>query len=271
MSGSTATSPERSFPWTGECSHLLHHLHPEPFSGRALDWFTWAEMFYATVHHTRRSVAEKLVCLKASLKKSHPNLVIGAGEPAYKDGLRRLKEECGKRTVIRAALAYELKTISIPRDPAGFKRAALEIRTYMFELSRIGELSNTDYIDHICQKMGQNDLLAWNSERDTGLERRTLIQFGDWLCKRADAYQSTYGMAAINGGGAPRNNPGGGGGGGGGGNHSKPHHHGRSNKATTGVVVVVAQQLHLLLLHLARLVLKKRRDRSASSARERTD
>ncbi len=41
---------------------------PEPFSGRALDWFAWAEMFYATVHHTRRSVAEKLVCLKASLK-----------------------------------------------------------------------------------------------------------------------------------------------------------------------------------------------------------
>ena len=100
----------------------------------------------------------------------------------------------------------------------------------MFELSRIGELSNTDYIDHICQKIGQNDLLAWNSERDTGLERRTLTQFADCLCKRANAYQSTYGMAAAqnSGGAAPKLNLSGGGG-----SHSKPHHHGRSHKVTT--------------------------------------
>ena len=40
------------------------------------------------------------------------------------------------------------------------------------------------------------DRLEWNSGRRTGLERRPLQEFGEWMCERAAAYQNAYSLAA---------------------------------------------------------------------------
>ena len=169
---------------------------PEPFSGRSLDWFAFAEVFYASVHHTRKSTAEKLVLLKRVLRSPASNLVIGAGERAYKNGLEMLLKEYGSRQIMREALRQELDAIQMGRDAVAFKWSALSIRTYLFELSRIGESSNTDLILKLCQKLKQADLLVWNEGKGLGLDVRTLNQFGDWICSRADGYQDILSIVA---------------------------------------------------------------------------
>jgi len=125
---------------------------PNSFSGRSLDWFTFAEIFYASVY--------------------------------------------GSRDIMREALRQELDLIQIGKDATGFKRSALSIRTYLFELSRIGESSSTDLIAKLCQKLKQSDLLVWNEGRGTALESRTLNEFGEWICRRADGYQDILSIVA---------------------------------------------------------------------------
>jgi len=65
--------------------------HPGDFFGKALEWFTFADIFNSLVHRSPHSVAKKLAALKRCLKGECAHLVIGAGEAAYKEGLRRLK------------------------------------------------------------------------------------------------------------------------------------------------------------------------------------
>ena len=129
---------------------------PEAFNGRALDWFAWVEQFYATVHHTWKSTAEKLALLKKNLTGSAAAMVIGAGEPAYKGGLLRLKSEYGKRSVMRAAHLQELGNIELPKtNPAVFKRAALAVHAHLFKLSQLGDTNNIEVIERIYHAIGR--------------------------------------------------------------------------------------------------------------------
>ncbi len=75
---------ERPVPWDGGSRQHHHSSNPGEFSGRALDWFSFIELFYALVHSSTRSTAEKLASLKRCLKGECSHLVIGAGETAYK-------------------------------------------------------------------------------------------------------------------------------------------------------------------------------------------
>jgi len=171
--------------------------HPGDFSGTALEWFTFADLFNALIHRSPRSVAEKLAALKRCLKGECTHLVIGAGEAAYKEGLRRLKAEYGDRSVMRVAHMQEIESTDLSSNPAVFKRAAIIIRTHLFDLSRIGETNNADVIARISHKLDLNDRLAWNAGRGAGLEHRSLNQFGDWLVDRAAAYQNPYSIVAA--------------------------------------------------------------------------
>ena len=184
------------------CQSLKSPL-PEPFTGIALHWFNWAETFYSSVHHTRKPISEKLTLLKKSLAGSCSHYVMGAGESAYREGLKRLRDEFGKRDVMRAALCEALKNVQLPSgNPTGFKKASMIIRAHLFELSQIGETQNSDIINRICQRLQLADRLAWNEGKGLGLELRTLNVFGEWLCNRADAYQNVFSTAYEQGSGA---------------------------------------------------------------------
>ena len=116
---------------------------------------------------------------------------------AYRDALRRLKEACGNRAVMRAAHLQILDRIESPRgDPASFKRFAERVHTHLFNLTCIGETSHADLIERLAQRLPVAERLAWNDGRGVGLERRTIIKFGEWMCIRAAAYQNAYAIAS---------------------------------------------------------------------------
>ena len=169
------------------------------YSGKALEWFCWIDLFHALVHQTSKLPGEKLAILKNSLKGDCANLVygLGGGEPAYKEALKRLKDDYGRRDVMRAAHLQALEKLETPKgDPVAFKRYAERVRTHLFDLTRIGETGHADIIERVCQKLKLADRLAWNEGRGTGLERRSLNQFGNWICARAAAYQNAHSIAA---------------------------------------------------------------------------
>lgn len=96
------------------------------FSGRALDWFGWIDLFYALVHQTSKYPAEKLAILKERVRNSPAEDLVyglGGGEAAYKEALRRMKQRFGRRDVIRAAHLQALEKMEFPKgDPASFLR-----------------------------------------------------------------------------------------------------------------------------------------------------
>lgn len=175
----------------------------EVFSGKSLDWFWWVDLFHALVHQSSRSPAEKLAILKRQLQDDAADVVYGlvGGEEAYKEALFRLKENFGRRDVMRAAHQQALERLEMPKgDPKAFRRFAERARTHLFDLSRIGETNHSDIIEKLSQRLTLNDRLAWNNGRDDrlapGMDLRTLNQFGAWLCSRAAAYQNAYSIAS---------------------------------------------------------------------------
>ncbi|KAI9557162.1 hypothetical protein GHT06_016969 [Daphnia sinensis] len=153
------------------------------FNGKALEWF------------------EKLAILKSHLRGDVLDVVYGlgggGGEAAYAEALGRLKENYGRKDIMRAALMQTLENLSVHKqDPSSFRRFAEKTRTFLFDLSRIGESATADVIERICLKLPFADRLAWNTDRGSDLERRSLNEFGNWLCQRAMAYQNAYTIAA---------------------------------------------------------------------------
>ncbi|KAI9554965.1 hypothetical protein GHT06_020249 [Daphnia sinensis] len=169
------------------------------FGGKALEWFAWTDLFRALVHDTSKAAGEKFAILKRHLRGDCLDVVygLGGGEAAYIQALVRLKENYGRRDVMRAAHIQALEKLEIHKnDPTSFKRYAEKVRTHLFDLTRIGETAAADIIERICFKLQLNDRLAWNADRGSGLETRGLNQFGTWLCNRAAAYQNAYSIAA---------------------------------------------------------------------------
>jgi hypothetical protein len=98
---------------------------------------------------------------------------------------------------MRAAHLQALDRVEAPKgDPASFRRYGEKIRTHLFNLSCIGESGHADIIERLAQKLQIQDRLSWNDGRRGGLERRTINEFGAWLCARASAYQNAYAIAA---------------------------------------------------------------------------
>ncbi|KZS08408.1 Uncharacterized protein APZ42_027611 [Daphnia magna] len=170
----------------------------DDFHGQALEWFTWIDLFRVLVHDTTRAVTEKLAILKRHLRKECADMVhgLGGGETAYVEALTRLKETYGRRDVMRTALILALDKLEMGKQDANsFRRFAEKTRTYLFDLNRIGETTTVDIIERVCLKLQLPDHLAWNEERVDGQEKRNLLTFGRWLCKRAAAYQNAHSLA----------------------------------------------------------------------------
>jgi hypothetical protein len=154
----------------------------EPFDGKALEWFSWIDLFRALVHDTPKSPGEKLALLKRFLREDCLDLVygLGGGEAAYIEALVRLKQTCGRRDVMRAAHHQAIQKFETKQDPASFKRFAERIATRLFDLSRIGETGTTNLIEKVCLKLHLHDRLAWNEDRRGRIEDRSLNTFGMW-------------------------------------------------------------------------------------------
>lgn len=168
------------------------------YSGRATDWFWWSDLLRSMVHDQRIAPGEKLAVLKSRLQGDQFEIVqgLGGGESAYKAALFRLKQSAGRRDVMRIALLGELDRMELDRENSSFCRFAERARTIFFDLTRIGEKFNADLIERLSRKLHPADRLEWNSGRRTGLERRPLKEFGEWMCERAAAYQNAYSLAA---------------------------------------------------------------------------
>ncbi|XP_045033912.1 uncharacterized protein LOC116935697 [Daphnia magna] len=122
---------------------------------------------------------------------------LGGSQSVYAEALGRLKENYGKRDVMRAALMQALEKLSIyKQDPSSFRRFAEKTHTFLYDLFRIGESTTADVIERLCLRLPFADRLAWNTDRGGDLERRSLNEFGNWLCQRAMAYQNAYTIAA---------------------------------------------------------------------------
>ncbi|KZS06598.1 Uncharacterized protein APZ42_029932 [Daphnia magna] len=151
------------------------------FNGKALEWF------------------KKLAILQRHLRGDVLDMVYGLGgsQSVYAEALGRLKENYGKRDVMRAALMQALEKLSIyKQDPSSFRRFAEKTHTFLYDLFRIGESTTADVIERLCLRLPFADRLAWNTDRGGDLERRSLNEFGNWLCQRAMAYQNAYTIAA---------------------------------------------------------------------------
>ena len=98
------------------------------------------------------------------------------------------------RVAIRLALT-ELKLSQ--GDPTSLQRYADQARTYLFDLSRIGESNSMDIMDGICNRLKLEDRLAWNTERRLSKKQLGLNDFGAWLSDRASAYQTDESIAAA--------------------------------------------------------------------------
>ena len=183
----------------GDNRHSSVRVDLKIYSGRAVDWFEWIELFHALVHRTNKSPGEKLAILKRNVRGETTDMVygLGGGEGAYKDALRRLKATCGSRSVMRAVHLETLNREEPPKgNPASFRWYAEKVRTILFDLSYIGESGHADIIERLAQKLQIQDRLSWNDSRRGGLEHRTINEFGVWLCTRASAYQNAYSIAA---------------------------------------------------------------------------
>jgi hypothetical protein len=134
------------------------------FQGKALEWFGWIDLFRALVHDTPKIPGEKLALLKHHLKGECLDIVysLGGGELAYKQALVRLKENYGRRDVLRAAHITAIERLDFKNEPRAFKRIAERVRTHLFDLSRIVAASSTDIIEKVCSRLNQQDRLDWN-------------------------------------------------------------------------------------------------------------
>lgn len=63
---------------------------------------------------------------------------------------------------MRAAHIQALDRLELKIEPGDFKRFAERVRTHLFDLKRIGELSTADVIEKVCLKLSLHDRLTWN-------------------------------------------------------------------------------------------------------------
>ena len=75
----------------------------------------------------------------------------GRGE-AYKQALLCLKQTCGRLDVMRATILNTIDCMNPGKDAVSLKRFADQLRTYLFDLSRIGKTENSDLTDKIITK-----------------------------------------------------------------------------------------------------------------------
>lgn len=185
--------------WTTEGKRSTIKAELGYFGGQALQWFTWIDLFRALVHDTGRTAAENLAILRRHLRGDCADIVygLGGGDSAYIEALCRLKETYGRRDVMRAAILQALGRLEIGKgDPSFFRRFAEKTRTYLFDLNRIDEAASADVIERVCLKLQLPDRLAWNEGRGSGMEKRSLLTFGQWLCGCAAAFQNAHSLAA---------------------------------------------------------------------------
>ncbi|XP_046452741.1 uncharacterized protein LOC124200515 [Daphnia pulex] len=163
----------------------------------ALEWIAWIHLFKSLLHDSNCSSGEKLAILRRNLQGDCQDFVygLGGGEPAYKEVLHHLKQDCGRRDVMRAAHMQAVEKLEAGRGALP-KRYAERIRTHLFDLRRIGGSNSMDIIEKICSKLSVHDRLAWNDSKRSREETRTLEQFGEWLCFIATAYRTPYDVAS---------------------------------------------------------------------------
>jgi len=173
------------------------------FPATFLDWFWWIDLFHSLIHCSSADPAEKFAVLKEKVKDTEAKHLVyglGGGEDYYKEGLRRLKLRYGNRKIIRSAHVQVLESMEFRGvNAAIFLSTAERARTHLFDLSRVGGTCHSDLIERICRKLPKDARIAWNSDSaatGSGLDDRTLNEFGDWLCARAFSDQDAYSVAA---------------------------------------------------------------------------
>ena len=102
-------------PWYDGGGRSTIRTDLETYDGSPLAWFAWIDLFRALVHESNCSPGEKLAILKRNLKGDVQDIVygLGGGESAYKEALRRLKDDCGSRDAMRAAHLQALEKLEI--------------------------------------------------------------------------------------------------------------------------------------------------------------
>ena len=169
----------------------------EKFDGNALRWFMWVDLFKSLVHDAGSSVAEKMAILRSKLDGDCADVVygLGGGEDAYKEALRRLKAEYGRRDVMRAAHIGAISRLEPGKGPSGLKHYAEKVRNHLFDLKRIGEDVDPDLIERITSKLAVQDRVAWNEVKRGLADKLDLDYFGRWLCDRASSYLNAFDLA----------------------------------------------------------------------------
>ena len=165
------------------------------YDGSSLNWFKWIGMVEAIVHNTSMLPAEKLTMLENSLTGKCSGMIqcVGGGEAAYKDILKRLKENCGDRRAIRAAHVTSLRQLYPGKSQSDFVRFAESVRSHLFgisQISRENDSSHPDIIGEVCSKLNSSLVETWyaNELSETG----SLNDFGSWLCKKARLQLNPY-------------------------------------------------------------------------------
>ncbi|KZR96096.1 Uncharacterized protein APZ42_009763, partial [Daphnia magna] len=70
---------EKPFVYSGDHRHTSVRVDLEVYSGRALDWFEWIDLFHSLVHQTGKAPGEKLAILKRNVRGETADLVYGLG------------------------------------------------------------------------------------------------------------------------------------------------------------------------------------------------
>ena len=117
-----------------------------------MKWFEWISLFKALVHDAGQSPAEKLAIRKHNLKRDCKKLTqgFGEGEPEYKEALRRLKQECGQRDVLRIGHLPKRNTLHPGKgDAISFRKFAEDAKSHVFDFGRLGG----DYLGDVIENL----------------------------------------------------------------------------------------------------------------------
>ena len=111
----------------------------ETYEGNTMKWLEWISLFKALVHDAGQSPAEKLAILKHNLKRDCKKLAqgFGVGEPESKEALRRLKQECGQRDVMRIEHLQKLNTLHPGKgDVSSLRKFAEDAKSHLFDFGQ---------------------------------------------------------------------------------------------------------------------------------------
>jgi hypothetical protein len=132
--------------------------------------------------------SEKLGLLKQSVKGDHESFLkaLSGGESAYKLALKNLKSACGSRALLQAANIRRLEQLEAD-SPSAFYCYAEQVRFHLFDLTRIGESSNSSVIEKITSLLTVEDRRDWNVFVRKLSRVAQLNEFGDWLVEWAQS------------------------------------------------------------------------------------